>query len=110
MGFFTNDAAVVTVPAMPGEPAHYAGEEEVRRFVRFLLPGFHVESWNNRVVLNSGISDFKIVSDGLRQRGVDAAQGVAEVVFKGDRIGLFHVVFAPETAAKFRAAKREFGR
>ena len=104
LGFFTEDAIVTTTPPPPGEPGTYTGKEEIRGFVRNLLPGFHVDSRNHRVEGNEVRWESTLVADIFRQMGVDQAETTAEAAFRGDKIESFRVAFSPQTVEKMRAA------
>jgi predicted ester cyclase len=104
LGFFTEDAIVTTTPPPPGETGTYTGKNEIRGFVRNLLPGFHVDSRNHRVAGNEVRWESTLVADIFRRMGVDQAEVTTEAAFRGDKIESFRVAFSPQTVEKMRAA------
>jgi steroid delta-isomerase-like uncharacterized protein len=102
LSFFTEDA-IITTPPPPGEPGTYTGKQEIRDFVRNLLPGFHVDSRNHRVAGNEVRWESTLVADVFRRMGINQAEVTTEAAFRGDKIESFRVAFSPQTVEEMRA-------
>lgn len=101
---FSDDAQVITLPALPGAPDTYAGKTEIAMFVQALMQNFHVNSKdfsesNSRVYWYAEVS-----SDSVRAMGVAAMGANCEAVIQNQQIKLFKVTFTNETLAELQAA------
>ena len=103
---FAPDAVVSTTPPMPGTPGVFEGTEQVRAFVRALLPGFHVDSTDARAAAGADALtwDSVVRADAFRALGLEAARCTAEARLRDGRVAAFRVTFAPETVAALSAA------
>ncbi len=107
VGYFTDDAVLTFVPPPP-PPARQVsrGREEIRDFVRALIPGFHVESRDYRVADSRVAWTAAIACDRFREARVDRAWGTVEGVIAGGRFSLLTVTLTAESAARLHAGRQ----
>lgn len=100
---FAEDAQVITIPALPGEPDTYTGPSEIRQFVTALMQNFHVKSKDFRENGNRVYWYAEVSSDSIRQMGVPSMGADCEALITSSKVKLFKVTFTPETLAKLQA-------
>jgi hypothetical protein len=106
---FAADAVVHTEPALPGAPATFRGRNEIRQFVRTLIPNFHVRSRNVQEQGDRVTWFATVTSDTIRQLGVDALDTDCEAIMQDGKTVAFTVTFTPETLAELQAAAQVAG-
>jgi hypothetical protein len=95
MDFFTDDAVVKLEPPSP-EGGSYNGKEEIRNFVRDYIRDFHAESSDHRETEEGKVSWSSEVN-AHPFGGLNPVEGMAEAVFREDKIESFTFTFSAAT-------------
>ncbi len=102
---FTDDVVIRLSPPPPPPLREVStGKQQARDFVRVLLPGFHVNSKDHKVVGDTVTWQATVSADGFRQMGADPATATCEAILQGGKIKSFNPTFSSETVSKMRAA------
>lgn len=95
MDFFTDDAVVKLEPP-PSAGGSYSGKEEIRDFVRDYIRDFHADSRDHQETEEGKVSWMSKVN-AHPFGGLNPVEGMAEAVFRGDKIESFTFTFSAAT-------------
>jgi ketosteroid isomerase-like protein len=104
LGFFTDDAVITIVPAMPNMPDVYAGKPQIRRFVQTNIPDFSVDARDYEVMGNTVTWLTAVSSTGPWFLGASPLTAMAEAVLQRDKIRSLTVILSQESVARLLAA------
>jgi ketosteroid isomerase-like protein len=94
---FADDAVVRQVPAPPDQGIH-RGKEQIRTWVEWQLPGFHVESRDHRTSEDRVTWTSMVTGEAFRQLGFsEAIEARAEAVVRAGKIASLTVTNPPPT-------------
>lgn len=104
LGFFTDDAVIMIVPAMPNMPDVYAGKPQIRRFVQINIPDFSVEARDYEVMGNTVTWLAAVSSTGRWFFGTSPLTAMVETVVHREKIRSLTVILSEESVARILAA------
>lgn len=104
LDFFTDDAVITIVPALPNTPDVYAGKSQIRSFVQANIPGFSVEARDFEVLGNTVTWLAVVSSAGPWLLGVGQFDLMAEAIVQDDKIRSLTIILSEASAARLRTA------
>lgn len=102
--FFTDDAVLTIVPALPTMPDAYAGKQQILGFIQANMPGFSVEARDYEALGNTVTWLAVISSAGPWLLGVTPVTAMAEAVLDRGKIRSLTIILSEESVTRLLTA------